>query len=295
MIADLMPSDEDLLYEEELLRTPFALKMWLRYIQARVDAPAKRRYLLYERALRALPGSYKVRRAATQAALMLHVGHAREGMRPAARARCAGCSAPADPARRPQPRRGTLPRQQLPPASMQGRRHAGAGAAAACSSMQCARRHPHPRACRPPPAQLWAAYLKERRAATRGLRCDHPAVESLNNTYERALVSMHKMPRIWLDYLELLVEQQWVTKARRAFDRALAALPITQHDRVWVLYLVRRGGAGAWGAGRACAGGCGALPACMPACMHRKAGIRGCSGREQQAPGAHAGRMLAGA
>lgn len=27
-------------------------------------------------------------------------------------------------------------------------------------------------------------------------------------------------------------------QARRTFDRALAALPITQHDRVWVLYLV---------------------------------------------------------
>jgi pre-mRNA-splicing factor SYF1 len=50
---------------------------------------------------------------------------------------------------------------------------------------------------------------------------------------------MHKMPRVWLDYLDLLVEQKQVTMARRAFDRALAALPITQHDRVWTLYLVR--------------------------------------------------------
>ncbi|KAF5830373.1 protein prenylyltransferase [Dunaliella salina] len=143
VIDDLMPSQEDLLYEEELLRNPYALKMWVRYIQARQDAPAKRRYLLYERALKSLPGSYK----------------------------------------------------------------------------------------------LWYAYLRERRTATRGMRIDHPAVASLNNTYERALVSMHKMPRIWLDYLELLVEQKFVTKARRTFDRALAALPITQHDRVWVLYL----------------------------------------------------------
>lgn len=57
---DLLPKGEDLLYEEELLRNPYALKMWWRYIQARSDASAKRRYLLYERALRALPGSYKV-------------------------------------------------------------------------------------------------------------------------------------------------------------------------------------------------------------------------------------------
>lgn len=59
-LEDLLPKPEDLLYEEELARNPFSLKMWLRYIQARTDASAKRRYLLYERALRSLPGSYKV-------------------------------------------------------------------------------------------------------------------------------------------------------------------------------------------------------------------------------------------
>ena len=59
-VEDLMPSDEDLLYEEELLRNPYSIKMWLRYLEAKTDAPAKRRYLLYERALKALPGSYKV-------------------------------------------------------------------------------------------------------------------------------------------------------------------------------------------------------------------------------------------
>lgn len=95
--------------------------------------------------------------------------------------------------------------------------------------------------------QLWYAYLRERRLAVRGLRADHTLVESLNNTYERALVSMHKMPRIWLDYLELLLEQKYITRTRRTFDRALAALPITQHDRIWQLYLVSMG---AWrGAG----------------------------------------------
>lgn len=48
---------------------------------------------------------------------------------------------------------------------------------------------------------------------------------------------MHKMPRIWLDYLTFLVDQRRITRTRRTFDRALAALPITQHDRVWQLYL----------------------------------------------------------
>ncbi len=57
----LQPTDEDLLYEEELLRNPYSLKMWLRYLDARKDAPAFKRYVLYERALKALPVSYKVR------------------------------------------------------------------------------------------------------------------------------------------------------------------------------------------------------------------------------------------
>jgi pre-mRNA-splicing factor SYF1 len=53
---------------------------------------------------------------------------------------------------------------------------------------------------------------------------------------------------VWTDYLELLLEQKWVTSTRRVFDSALAALPITQHDRVWQLYLVR----GPWGGGACC-------------------------------------------
>lgn len=88
--------------------------------------------------------------------------------------------------------------------------------------------------------QLWYAYLKERRLAVRGLSPEHPAQEGLTNTYERALVSMHKMPRVWLEYLEHLVGLGWVTRTRRAFDRSLMSLPITQHERIWTLYLVRR-------------------------------------------------------
>ena len=86
--------------------------------------------------------------------------------------------------------------------------------------------------------QLWSAYLTERRTEVRGLPVDHPRVTAMNNTYERALVTMHKMPRVWLDYLQHLMQQFLVTQTRRAFDRALCSLPITQHDRVWQLYLV---------------------------------------------------------
>ena len=91
-----------------------------------------------------------------------------------------------------------------------------------------------------PARQLWHAYLRERQAAVRGLPITHAAIEAMNNTFERALVSMHKMPRVWLEYAEFMVGQRWLTRTRRLFDRALCSLPITQHDRLWQLYLVRR-------------------------------------------------------
>ena len=143
--SDLMPREEDLLYEEELLRTPHVTKLWCRYIEARKDVTAKRRCLIFERAVKALPGSYK----------------------------------------------------------------------------------------------LWFSYLKERYEAVRGLCVTNPAYAALNNTFERALVTMHKMPKIWELYLNFLVEQRVITKVRRACDRALASLPVTQHERVWAIYLVR--------------------------------------------------------
>ncbi|ONK62544.1 uncharacterized protein A4U43_C07F5180 [Asparagus officinalis] len=141
--TDLYPSQEDLLYEEELLRNQFSLKLWWRYLIAKSHAPFAKRSLLYERALRALPGSYK----------------------------------------------------------------------------------------------LWHAYLRERLDVVRNLPISHSAYSSLNNTFERALVTMHKMPRIWIMYLQTLTDQRLITRARRTFDRALRALPITQHDRIWAPYL----------------------------------------------------------
>lgn len=62
-------------------------------------------------------------------------------------------------------------------------------------------------------------------------------LEELTNVHERCLVFMHKMPRIWIDYLKFIVGQKRITRTRRTFDRALRALPVTQHDRIWPLYI----------------------------------------------------------
>ena len=136
-------NDEDIPFEEELLRNPHSLKSWLRYIEARSDAPKNALNLLFERALKELPGSYKI----------------------------------------------------------------------------------------------WNSYLFLRRQQVRGRAITDIAYEEVNNCYERALVFMHKMPRIWMDYLAFLTMQNRITRTRRVFDRSLRALPITQHDRIWPLYI----------------------------------------------------------
>lgn len=46
-----------------------------------------------------------------------------------------------------------------------------------------------------------------------------------------------QMPRIWIDYCQFMVSQCKITRSRRTFDRALRALPVTQHPRIWPLYL----------------------------------------------------------
>ena len=81
-----------------------------------------------------------------------------------------------------------------------------------------------------------------------------PGYDAVNSCFERCLVWMHKMPRIWIDYCKFLTKQGKVTRTRRVFDRALRALPptqvsdtisgiiilypvFTQHERVWPLYI----------------------------------------------------------
>lgn len=44
------------------------------------------------------------------------------------------------------------------------------------------------------------------------------------------------MPRIWLEYLEYLMSQNLIARARKTFDRALRSLSFGQHDRIWKLY-----------------------------------------------------------
>ncbi|XP_032632645.1 pre-mRNA-splicing factor SYF1 isoform X2 [Chelonoidis abingdonii] len=57
---ELFFEEEDLQYEEEILRNPFSVKCWIRYIEFKQNAPRHVLNLIYERALKELPGSYKL-------------------------------------------------------------------------------------------------------------------------------------------------------------------------------------------------------------------------------------------
>ncbi|KAF3400698.1 Pre-mRNA-splicing factor syf1 [Talaromyces pinophilus] len=96
------------------------------------------------------------------------------------------------------------------------------------------------RACKQLPRsyKLWKMYLEFR---INHLRGRNPAIhraeyQKVNALFERALVLLNKMPRIWEMFLSFLLKQPLVTYTRRSFDRALRALPITQHSRIWKLY-----------------------------------------------------------
>ncbi|TPX34862.1 hypothetical protein SmJEL517_g02635 [Synchytrium microbalum] len=64
-----------------------------------------------------------------------------------------------------------------------------------------------------------------------------PEWASINSCFERCLVLCHKYPVIWILHCYVLMHQPRPTHTRHVFDRALRALPITQHDRIWPLYL----------------------------------------------------------
>ncbi|DAZ95273.1 TPA: hypothetical protein N0F65_007763 [Lagenidium giganteum] len=152
-MASVAPQDTPFAeFDDEVARNPYSIHAWLNYLRAAQDAPLRVRAAIYERAVHALPRSYK----------------------------------------------------------------------------------------------LWQRYLTEARAHARGKRIDAPEQTQLVALYERALVQLNKMPRVWLDYVAVLRALHRLTACRHAFDRALRALPITQHARIWPEYLAFVKASGVW-------------------------------------------------
>lgn len=59
-VNDIVIEQDDLPYEEEVLRNPYSVKCWLRYVEHKENALPKQLNMIYERALKELPGSYKL-------------------------------------------------------------------------------------------------------------------------------------------------------------------------------------------------------------------------------------------
>ena len=86
--------------------------------------------------------------------------------------------------------------------------------------------------------KLWKLYLELR---IKHLRNVNPAAHGeeyakVNTLFERALILLNKMPKIWEMFLSFLMQQPLITLTRHTFDRALRALPLTQHNRIWALF-----------------------------------------------------------
>lgn len=96
------------------------------------------------------------------------------------------------------------------------------------------------RACQALPRsyKLWKLYLELRTTHLKGKNPSRHKAEfqKVNALFEKALVLLNKMPKIWEMYLAFLRQQPLITFTRRTFDRALRALPLTQHNRLWALY-----------------------------------------------------------
>ncbi|CAI5439304.1 unnamed protein product [Caenorhabditis angaria] len=85
--------------------------------------------------------------------------------------------------------------------------------------------------------KLWYHYLKYRESTILNQCPTEKAWTALADTYERCLMRLHKMPRIWQCYCEIMIKRGLITETRRVFDRSLRSLPVTQHKRIWDLYI----------------------------------------------------------
>eukprot|EP01100_Stratorugosa_tubuloviscum_P001620 TRINITY_DN1366_c0_g5_i1.p1 TRINITY_DN1366_c0_g5~~TRINITY_DN1366_c0_g5_i1.p1 ORF type:complete len:900 (-),score=376.69 TRINITY_DN1366_c0_g5_i1:36-2699(-) len=135
--------EEDLAYEEDVLRNQYSVKSWTKYLDHKLNSVPHNRFIIYQRAIRELPSSYK----------------------------------------------------------------------------------------------LWYSYLKELIIYSNYRSPNDPIFNFINQTFEKCLFYLHKMPRIWLEYSSFLIKQKKITQTRRTFDRALQSLPLLQHDRIWKSYL----------------------------------------------------------
>ena len=86
--------------------------------------------------------------------------------------------------------------------------------------------------------KLWYHYLKEEREYVKSnYNFPNKHYEEVNRIHEQALIYMMKMPIIWMNYIQFMMEQNSITKTKIIFNKALQAIPITQHKKLWEIYI----------------------------------------------------------
>jgi pre-mRNA-splicing factor SYF1 len=85
--------------------------------------------------------------------------------------------------------------------------------------------------------KLWFNFLTESIKNCKRYPIHSKRYQIINTLFEKSLVYMNKMPRIWLDYCKFLGSQKLISQTRETYDRALVSLPLTQHDIVWKKYV----------------------------------------------------------
>ena len=86
--------------------------------------------------------------------------------------------------------------------------------------------------------KLWYNYLKEEREYVRAnYNLPNKNYDRVNKIHEQALIYMMKMPIIWINYIQFMIEQNSIINTKKIFNIALQVIPITQHKRLWDIYI----------------------------------------------------------
>lgn len=81
--------------------------------------------------------------------------------------------------------------------------------------------------------KLWILYLRLLVDQCNDRCISDPQFGAVNSTFERALCFLQKMPVVWQLYVDFIARQKLILRFREVFERALRALPITQHELLW--------------------------------------------------------------
>ena len=85
--------------------------------------------------------------------------------------------------------------------------------------------------------KMWKWFLKESTIISRNLPNNHPFLSRTLDNFERCAKLFGKFPRVWTMYAEFTESIGRLSKCREVLNRGLVSLPISQHDKIWPVYI----------------------------------------------------------